>query len=332
MTTTIHDIICGDLGSTDHAAFSRCGQYLAVVGAPGSTLKVFSTDSLSKVRIPSAKNVDKALLRANGDDVELLYCVSRSGVINRYLLKSRRTLPALTMPQGYDLHALTDNADGSVVAAGDSYGDIRVWRFNGDNATLVHSRREVDTGIYAMALTRGNAYYYATACGRQWKHDLTADKAEPLHGRGLKWDCFTMASHDAHGGVAMAGDSNRIWLVDMPSKLEPRDEHSAGDGFPVENWELDMVDSPRFSLRQRIYLPAAGPDRCSYIDSDSGALIAKLYMTTPKELVVVGDNGIEVWGLSPLNLLYSRGHRNSPSRRIFGAVRRGDRILIAREK
>lgn len=332
MTTKIQEIVCGDLGSTDYACFSRCGRYLAVSGAPDSTLRVIGPDG-RRVRIPSARNVGVALLRTAGDDVELLYSVRRSGVIERYLLKARTRLAPLQMETGYDLHALTASANGSLVAAGDSFGNVKTWTFQGNSATPEFSRRLLESSIYSLAIGKGGAIFVATGCGRQWKLTTADGRVEGLHGVGAKWDCFTMAAREEQTGVAMAGDGNRIWLVDLPFKLNPTDDQEAADGFPRENWEMDMNDqSERWSLRKRIYLPAAGPDRCSYIDSDTGAHIAQLYFTGPRELVVVGDYGLEVWALSPLKLVHWQGHRSSPSRRIFGVVRQADCLLIAREK
>lgn len=326
--TTIQDIICGDFGSTDYACFSACGRFLAVTGAPDSTLRVLPTEGRSRVRVPSARDVGVVLLRTAGDDVELMYSLRRSGVIERYLLNARTRLTPLQVEPGYDLLSLTATDDGKVVAAGDSFGNVRVWSFLGNSATPVYSNRMLEASIYSLALGKGGTMYVG-AMDRQFKCTLRGAEREPLSSRDTPWTCFTMAARTDQSGVAMAGDGNRIWLVDLPFKLDPTDGVEAGDGFP--HW-VDAYEDGQWALRKRIYLPAVGPDRCSYIDSNTGSHIARLYLTAPRELVVVGEDGLEVWSLSPFKLMYSKGHRASPSRRIFGAVRQHDRLLIAREK
>ena len=329
----ITEINCGQLGSTDYASFSPCGKYLVVVGAPDSTLSVLPTEGRSRVSIPKARNVGIAILRSVGNDVELLYSVRRSGLIERVRLHSRTKLPPLRMPAGYDLMSLVASSDGALLAAGDSYGNICVWRLQGDEPQVLYTARPFESSVYALALSKGGYLYAATSCGRQWKIDPHDATIEALHGQGSKWECYSVAACLAHGGVVMSGNSNRVWLVDMPFKLVPRDEHSAGDGLPMAQWQMDQPEvAERFALHKRVYLPAAGEDRCSYIDSDAGANIVQVYLTAARELVVVGDHGLEVWGLSPLTLLYARGHKTSPSRRIFAAARSGGRLLIACEK
>lgn len=344
MITTIS---CGQFGSTDCATFSPCGNYLAVVGAPDSTLyikplqKSSAWDRLKDWwHAPKARNVGNVLLRNVGDDVELLYSVRRSGLIERYLLKARKKLPPLRMPQGYDLMSLVqtgpayaDSDWGPMIAAGDSYGNICVWSFSGETPQVVYNKQPRESSTYSLAFSRAGMLYVASGCGSQFMVDLGDGSCEPLNPRGTTWNCYTAAATDAHNGVAMAGDGNRIWLVNMPFQLNPADEYSAGDGFPLSGWELD--GSPgigsRYALQKRIYLPCADSDKCAFIDSDSGASIAQLYLTGPRELVVVGDHGLEVWDLAPLKLLHAQGHRASPSRRIFAACRANGKLLIARE-
>ena len=344
MITTIS---CGEFGSTDCATFSPCGNYLAVVGAPDSTLYIKPLrkrrlwDRLQDWRYtPQARNVSNVLLRSVGDDVELLYSTRRSGLIERYLLNARRRLPALRMPGGYDLLSLVqtgpayvDSDWGPMVAAGDSYGNICVWSLGGDMPQVVYNKRPLESSVNSLAFSRAGMLYATNSCSNQFIVDLGDGSSEKLNNASVKWGCYTVAASDAHDGAAMGGDGNRIWLVNMPFKLDPAERYSAGDGFPLSGWEMDASPGigDRYALQKRIFLPCADADKCAFIDSDSGACIAQLYLTGPRELVVVGDHGLEVWNLSPLALMHAQGHRNSPSRRIFAACRANGRLLIARE-
>lgn len=334
---SLRSVTYGHLCGIDKFAFSRSARYLAASAAPHRILGVHDVVSNRKVKCLSVRDLTNVCLRTpsgttDDRDTEVLMHVRKTGIIQRYHLASRRPLVPLCMRDNYEVSALIESGDGQLVAAGDRDGNVYVWNMQGSTPPEAALHKNLGMGsIHALAFTAdGRELLVSDEGHRQFHWNLDEDEFEPIHGNN-SWSCYALACHPSEKAFAMAGDSNRVWLVDLPFKLDPQDEDNGGDGFPISTWELDQAPvDDSWSLRNRIYLPNVDVERCAYIESNVGTFVNHLRLSEDWQLLIAGEIGMEVWNLNPLRLVTQARYSGAYWRPV-ASVRSGNEFLTAHE-
>ncbi len=333
----INYIPCG-ADSVDWAAISPNGDVMAVVQAPQSSLKIFDIRKqrwLSWWKAPRVKNVDQVAVAPFRGSSQVLFHRTKSNQVERFCLSGERLDP-IELPDRYDVPAMKVSNDGGSVAIGDSFGNVMIYDISGTDPRRTYHRRISDSAVYALAWNADDHYLYlADSAGQLMRLDVFSEKdILPLHRRKGLFTCFTLASHpDVDDAIAIGGDGSRVWLLNLPFALEIKDDQTAGNGFPLQGWEMEMGDfADRWSLDKRIFLPRVEPEKAAWIDTNVGANVTHLHLTRDWQLMVVGDGGMEVWDLNPLHLIREETWRPKLSRRIFASNETHEGLQVVRER
>lgn len=334
----LHSISCGKSGSVDRVAFSRSGLHLVTVAAPDSSLRILDSKNGRPVKSVSARQVTSACLRtpgrrpANDSTTEVLFHTRKTGIIQRYSLTTRKALAPLRMTNDYDVSVLVESPDGRYIAAGDEHGNLCVFDLESENSAQAILQHTAPSVMRALAFSADSRDLFIAYANRQIRLCLADNSAEALS-NDVDWHAYSISAHPTKSAFAIAGDGNRVWLIDLPFKLNADDEDVAGDGFPLSEWEFD--DRPDIAedlaLRKRISLPAVEAERCSYIDSDAGDSISYVGLTESWQLVIVGSSALEVWNLSPFKLLRYERLAGPPAWHPAASCMVDGRLLIAHE-
>lgn len=332
-------ISCGPVGSIDKVAFSRSGLHLVTVAAPESSLRIINSRSGRPVKTVTARQVTNACLRTPGrypkDDsnTEVLFHIRKTGIIQRHNLNSKKALVPLCMTANYDVSVLVESPDGRYLAAGDENGNLFVWDLESDNSAQPILHHTASDRIQTLAFNRYGDELFIAYAHRQLRLRIADNSAEPLS-NDVPWQAYSISAHPSEGAFAMAGDGNRVWLIDLPFNLDvDEDNDTAGDGFPIAEWDLD--DRPdiveEFALSKRISLPAVEAERCSYIDSDAGDVICSVFLTDDWHLVIVGNAGLEIWNLRPFKLVSLNRLPGPPAWHHTACTVLDNQLLVAHE-
>ncbi|MBY0359534.1 MAG: WD40 repeat domain-containing protein [Candidatus Obscuribacterales bacterium] len=335
---SLRTISCGHFASVDKVALSRSGKYFAVAGAPGRSLSVVNAHINRKVRSKHERDVTCVGTRTpdicpqNDSRTEVLYHSYHAAHIQRFLLESRKELVSLYMGRNYDLGCIVESPCGKLVAAGSRRGDVFMWDLSNSNKPeLIWQKELFSASIHTLAFNAGSTeLLIANGANQQLRWNITNDSLIDIHGN-LKWPAYAFSCHPQENAFAMGGDGERVWLIDLPFKLEPEDSDTAGDGFPLSPYDLDQAGSgsDALSLRNRIYLPDVDDYRCAYLNSNAGGFVNHLHLSSDWKLLVGGEAGLEVWDLQPVRLLKQIPFPKNTSWRHISSVYQNGEFFVA---
>ena len=327
-------IPCGAHGSVDCASLSQDGRLMAVSAAPSSRLRICDMQTrrwLSRWRSPRVQQVDRVTVAPYRDGNQVVFHRSRTNILERFAPGYGR-LSSIAMPGTYDLTASALTTDGASIAVGDSYGNVSVFEINEQQPRQTYHNHFTDGGVYSLSWSADNRHLFiGNALGEIWWTELSSGENIALHQKRSQFVCYSISCHPENSkAVAIAGDGNRVWLLNLPFEL-PETE-SAGSGYPMAAWELDLpAVADRWALNNRIFTPRLPPEQVAWLDSEVGSSVHLLHLTQDWKLVVCGTSGMEIFDLPTMRMEHAEYWRESPSRRIFAVSSGKTGIVVAQE-
>jgi len=287
----------GSPASICRAAFSASGRYLVSIVGPWRELELARLTGNGVVRrsVPRAHNLTVAVTRDFLDDdgrvaTELLYAGDDSGKVQRYSLQCRRQVaPLPSRIEAGELYSIKTSSDGRYVALGSTGGVVEVWNLDLDQPHLVFDAWLCDMGnIVDITFSASNCELYI--CGSQGgivRLEVLGQGAARLDSE-CSWNCFSIAAQPAGGGMAFAGDGNKVWLLNVENAQAVCMSDSVPFAFEVGD---TVTGAPYW------YLPGFLKSRLGCIDTFAGGLIQQLRFLDQDTLAVLGESGVEVFDL-----------------------------------
>jgi WD40 repeat protein len=294
---------CDQRGPVLDIAFSCDHEFMAVVTGEERTLTVsrphFSQDP-GKSRAHDVYRIGFRTFLALGNNEshkhEVLYTTSEPGVCTAVELDSH-VYGRRSMSTGYGepISCIQSSHDGRYLALGDTAGNLVILNFdlpdsgNGASPTNVFSGSVTDSQIWSIAFDRSNARVFVTTenggmhlvevlKGCVW--DLDNDSG---------WPCMAIDCHASDGGIAFAGNGKRVWLIESNyrHKQPELDQLPFALQVHAEHEEETLYILPNFKSGARIM----------FVDTGVGRWVNSVKFWDKHNLIVVGENGMEIWNL-----------------------------------